>query len=128
MKDDFTGGLKDMFFVGGLCAPVRLTPKAKKIILEIIADRRSRTSWTFDDEEDNPPYERFMLATMYLEERLTGKRATMTKPIAIGLYSFVIDNKYYWTDSEKDFKIAMQWITNQWNKKYSQGSLIDENE
>ncbi len=112
---------------GGYVAAVRLNKRMKEILLEMINDTRSRTSTTFE-EDDEIGLGNCLNAMQWLENKITGNKNTRIRfniIIAHEIWSWTLDREFHPNSNEKDFHSALQWITNQWNKKYSLTTLMN---
>lgn len=118
---DFAQGLFKFFTRGELLRKIYLTKRAKEILFILIKESKERTG----DIEYESRFEEFMIAMTFIEDRLLGNKQKfrVSKTIANTLHYWMIDHKYHYLSGEKDFKIATQWVTNQWNANYSLSEL-----
>lgn len=125
-KGSFAAGLMAMDTRGACVNPVRLTNRAKEILLLMIEEDKSATSTMFD-ELDDVGLGLFLSTMIWIEERVSPvkkKSVRFNLNIAYQLWSWVLDKTYHHLSNEPDFEIAMQWITNQWNSRYALNDMI----
>ena len=125
-KGSFGKGLMIMSQRGSLVKPVRITKKAKEIILAIIKEDESNTAVIFKEDEEKQ-YVEYMEAMEWLKYIITKDKRFKTRfniQIAATLSFWFSDKRFsHCLFSWKDFDIGMQWITNKINKRYSQNEI-----
>ena len=106
---------------GGYVVPVRLNKRMKQILLEMIKEEREETSYRFS-EDDEIGLGHFLSTMQWLEAKLTGKakiKIRFNVIIAERLWNFTLGKEFHPLSGSDDFNLALQWVTNQWNTKYS---------
>lgn len=131
-KGSFEEGIAKFNHRGSLVEPVRITKRAKEILLEVIADDKSNTSIMFDEDEIGDRHLGYFLDAMqWIEYQLKKERVfktRLTRRIGWVVQCWIWDNKNHPLSGEPDFDIGMQWLVNKINARYSQFELARWND
>lgn len=117
-------GLMKLTLPGSLVNPVRMNARIKSVLLEVIGEDMERTVLLSDTE-----FVRVMPVLYWLNAKLTGAtgmKQRLTKNMARTLHFWVQDHKNHHLSGLPSFQSGMQWITNQWNKKWSVFQILEE--
>lgn len=119
-----------MYFntVGGLVRPQRKNRHIKRLLRELIRESKENTIITHPEQWQ---LDQFLEAMTWLSAQIDPPefplRIPLTRQVARTLDYWLEDNRHHPLSADAHWGEAVQWVTNQWNKRWSRAQiLVDE--